>query len=340
MPKTCYISPRFDDLVLSLNVSEGLGRYRLLPTLLGHDHKKTWTEIVDRIASADKDKIHDNFETIIEEFLLTKIVHEITLDLKEWLRTIKKPRSMSIAEFVERLRHLNNLIEYCPVPDPNKPQESTPKLSDPELTVILKNACPKSWSVKQVEANLRIMTLQQQQAYFTGLRKIEGENSNSTSRFSNNQNRSTSNNVHNRERTRNYRRSENNNNINYRQTNNINRRGNNNSNRGSSNPEQKYCSIHGKYNHNTVECTLIQNQREQYNVRRQQRTNNDNKNRNNFRNHTNNNRPRTPPLWFINSNRNRTPPPASNKTNTHYINHTLRIALPGGHFLTTTIAGA
>ena len=103
-----YFVSRFDDLVLSLNVPEGLGRYRLLPTLLGHDHKKTWTEIVDRIASDDKDKTQDNFETIIEEFLLTKMDPEISLDLKEWLRTIKKPRSMSIAEFVERLRHLNN----------------------------------------------------------------------------------------------------------------------------------------------------------------------------------------------------------------------------------------
>ena len=66
---------------------------------------------------------------------------------------------MSIVEFVERLCYLNNLIEYCPVPEPNKPQESTPKLSDPELTVVLKNACPKSWTVKQIEANLRMMTL-------------------------------------------------------------------------------------------------------------------------------------------------------------------------------------
>ena len=36
-----YFFFRFDELILSLNVPEGLGRYRLLPTLLGHDHKKT-----------------------------------------------------------------------------------------------------------------------------------------------------------------------------------------------------------------------------------------------------------------------------------------------------------
>ena len=52
-------SPHFDDLVLSLNVAESGARYRLMPTLFEHGHKKIWTEIVDCITSDDKDKIQD-----------------------------------------------------------------------------------------------------------------------------------------------------------------------------------------------------------------------------------------------------------------------------------------
>ena len=237
-----YFLSRLDDLIIALNVPEGISRFRLVPTLFGHDHKKTWSKVVNRFAPQDKDCSQKNFEKCIEAFLLTKMDSDISLDLKEWLHATKKPRSMSVADFVERLCHLNNLIEYCPAPDPNQPNQQTPVLTDPELVIILKNACLKSWSVTQVEANLKTMLLQQQEAYFTGLRKVEPKKTENDSIPS----------------TRNRRRK------------------NDNSNDGSNpsppnqnaNSDRKYCLIHGWCLHSTEECKVIQDQRTQYNSSR------------------------------------------------------------------------
>ena len=38
---------------------------------------------------------------------------------------------MSVKSFFEHLLHLNNIIKYFPDPDPNQPDEMTPKLTNP-----------------------------------------------------------------------------------------------------------------------------------------------------------------------------------------------------------------
>jgi hypothetical protein len=49
---------------------------------------------------------------------------DISLDIKEWMSEIKKPRSMSVQDFVQRISHLN---DYTPIPDPiNRPGTQTP----------------------------------------------------------------------------------------------------------------------------------------------------------------------------------------------------------------------
>ena len=164
-----FFISRFDDLVGDLDINPGLPRFRFMPSPLGHDLKKKWSTIVDRIAPGEAARTQDNFKTCIEQFLLSFMDSDISLDLKEFIRQVTKPRNMTVQTFVERLHHLNNLIEYYPVPNPDQPDELTPKLTEPELTIILKNACPKSWSKKHTEANLKHMTLQQQAAYYTGL---------------------------------------------------------------------------------------------------------------------------------------------------------------------------
>jgi hypothetical protein len=257
-----YFLSRFDDLVLGLTIAAGAPRFNLMPNLLGHDHRKSWSDIVDRIAPAVANHNQKNFERCIDAFLKVSMDEDISLDLKEFIRQATKPRNMSVQAFVERLRHLNNLIEYCPAPNPDQPDELTPKLTDPELTVILKNACPKSWAKKQTEANLKHMSLQQQTAYYTGLRKVE-DNSNDKS----NRNRN--------DRRRNNRNNNNNNRNNSKGGNNRNGNGSRDSNQSSG---EKYCSVHGKCDHTTSECKVIKDQREQYNQRKQSRQNN---NRNN-----------------------------------------------------------
>ena len=65
---------------------------------------------------------------------------KISLDTKEWLKNIDKPRSMTIAEFVDTLTIINDLIDV--MPDIN--DDAIPKYSEPELSVILRNSVPRS----------------------------------------------------------------------------------------------------------------------------------------------------------------------------------------------------
>ena len=215
-----YFLSRVDDLIISLNIPAGAAKFRLMPTLLGHNLKKSWADIVDRIVPNAADFNQNNFEIYIEEFLLVYMDHDISLDLKEFIHEAHKPRNMSVPTFVERLRHLNNLIDYCPVPNPDQPDQTTPKLTDPELTVILKNACPKSWAKKQTEANLKHMSLQQQTSYYTGLRKVEDTSNDNSNRNRNNRHTYRNNNSNNN-------RNSNNNGNNSRNGNNRNNNGNN-----------------------------------------------------------------------------------------------------------------
>ena len=105
---------------------------------------------------------------------------DVSLDIKEWMMDIKKPRSMSVQDFVQRISHLNDLIEYTLVPDPiNNPGIQTPKFTDAELSRIVRNACPASWRKTQVQANLHHLNLTAQTRYYTGLKSVEPNDSTS-----------------------------------------------------------------------------------------------------------------------------------------------------------------
>jgi hypothetical protein len=59
---------------------------------------------------------------------------------------VKKPQNLTVQDFVQRLSHLNDLIEYVPVPNPiNDPGVQTPKFADAELARIVRNAYPAGW---------------------------------------------------------------------------------------------------------------------------------------------------------------------------------------------------
>jgi hypothetical protein len=61
------------------------------------------------------------------------------LDIKEWMSEVKKPRSMSVQDFVQRISHLNDLIDYTPIPNPiNSLGIQTPKFTDAKLARIVR----------------------------------------------------------------------------------------------------------------------------------------------------------------------------------------------------------
>jgi hypothetical protein len=85
-----------------------------------------------------------------------------------------KPRSMSVQDFIQRICHLNDLIDYTPIPNPiTSPGIQTPNFTDAELARIVRNACLVGWKKAQVQANLRHLSLAAQTRYYTGLKSVK-----------------------------------------------------------------------------------------------------------------------------------------------------------------------
>jgi hypothetical protein len=248
----------FDDVVKTLALSEGSQRFRLIPAMMAHDPQKKWFDIV---ANHGTNQTQVELENCIERFLLLFMEEDISLDIKEWMSEVKKPRSMSVQDFVQRLTHLNNLIEYTPISDPiSNPNVQTPKFTDTELARIVCNACPAGWKKAQVQANLRHWSLTAQTRYYTRLKSVE------PSDLVPHCNRNDSKGSNPRK--------------------NQNSQGNNKA-KSEANPKtaqtQKYFEVHGMCNYTISQCEVVQKQRNEY---REQSRNKDNKNNNNPRYNT------------------------------------------------------
>jgi hypothetical protein len=139
--------------------------------MMGHNVQKKWTDIVSIHRTNFR---QEELEDCIKHFLLLFMEEDISLDIKEWISEIKKPRSMSVLEFVQRLTHLNNLINYTPISDPiNCSGIQTPKFTNAELARLVTNACLTGWKKTQVQDNLKHLSLAAQTRYHTGLKNIE-----------------------------------------------------------------------------------------------------------------------------------------------------------------------
>jgi hypothetical protein len=108
----------FDDIVKTLALPRGPQRFCLIPAMMGHDIKTNY----------GTNQSQEELKNCIEQFLLLFMEDDISLDIKEWMSEVKKPRSMSVQDFVQRISHLNDLIDYTPIPNPiNSPGIQTPK---------------------------------------------------------------------------------------------------------------------------------------------------------------------------------------------------------------------
>jgi hypothetical protein len=80
---------------------------------------------------------------------------DISLDIKEWMSEVKKPRNLTVQDPI------------------NDPGVQTPKFINAELARIVRNACPSGWKKAQIHGNLRHLSLAAQTRYYTGLGNIE-----------------------------------------------------------------------------------------------------------------------------------------------------------------------
>jgi hypothetical protein len=100
----------FDDLVDTLETDEGAPRFTLIKALLTGDPLKKWRNILNEIAG----RRQTDYENCIEKLLLSYMDQEISLDTKDWLQNVKKPRNMKVQDFIARIRPINDLITCMP----------------------------------------------------------------------------------------------------------------------------------------------------------------------------------------------------------------------------------
>jgi len=178
----------FDALVSDLDTDEGEPRFRLFKLCLAPNAQKTWASVLDEIGP-DRDQV--DFEHAIEVFLLKKMERDFALNTKEWLNQIKKPKSMTVKKFVERITEINNLIPYMPLPEENAVEDDRiAPYSDAELRNILKKAIPRQWRDTQAKSNIRFNTTTAQVQYYEKLRNIDERSSSGRSGNNNNNNKS------------------------------------------------------------------------------------------------------------------------------------------------------
>lgn len=172
----------FDALVDDLETAEGEPRFRLFRLCLAPNSQKTWVLVLDEIGD---DRNQGDLENAIEIFLLKKVERDCALNTKEWLNQIKKPRSMTVKKFVERIKEINNLIPYMPLPEDGATEaDRIESFTEAELRNILKKASPRQWRDTQVKSNIRFETTTAQVQYYEKLRNIEergGHNNNNKS---------------------------------------------------------------------------------------------------------------------------------------------------------------
>jgi hypothetical protein len=196
-----------------------------------------------------------------------------TEKVRELLLSAKKPKDMTIRDFIARIKQLNRYIEYLPPP-------LNRQLGDDEILAVIRRSVP-SWSESLTRSAQTPATLQALTTYYQDLEELEITQRNRNTRRRENQQRNRNQDRGRNERRGNQYRRENNyaeqrNNV----ENNVNRNENNNNNEN--NHQNTY---RPNFNNNNQRNNSHQN-------RNDQRNNNNNRNYNNNRQHGYNLRPR------------------------------------------------
>ena len=128
----------YDGIVEDLNIPEGVARFRLFEALIHSNAKSAWGNIRD----LHTENHQPTLELCINLWILKFMTRDISLDTKEYLRIVKKPRQWTVAKLKDRLHTLNYLIARMPAPVNGG--DIAPRFSDDELKVILQNCCPRA----------------------------------------------------------------------------------------------------------------------------------------------------------------------------------------------------
>jgi hypothetical protein len=104
-------------------------------------------------AKAGQPETLQGFETTLYQFKLMILPEDIYETQKNYIETLKKPFTMSVRDFVKRLRQIASYLSDFP-----RPANAT-DLSEANLKNIIFRGMPKAWQENFVHANMRITTI-------------------------------------------------------------------------------------------------------------------------------------------------------------------------------------
>ena len=135
-----------------------------------------WNTVLEEIGDGRE---QEDFENAKELFLLSKVERDCALSTKEWLFQIRKPRTMTVKKFVQRIKQINNLFPFMPLPEEDSDEEDRIQaFTEAEIRNILKKACPRSWRETQEKSNIRFDSISAQVQYYEKLSKIDDKHFN------------------------------------------------------------------------------------------------------------------------------------------------------------------
>ena len=166
----------FNKLVTDLDTEEGPAMFRLFNLTLTSDMELDWNTVLEEIGDGRE---QEDFENAKELFLLSKVERDCALSTKEWLFQIRKPRTMTVKKFVQRIKQINNLFPFMPLPEEDSDEEDRIQaFTEAEIRNILKKACPRSWRETQEKSNIRFDSISAQVQYYEKLSKIDDKHFN------------------------------------------------------------------------------------------------------------------------------------------------------------------
>ena len=126
----------FNEKVDDLDIPKRNIRFRIFERLLSEHVKREWMTV--RLDYDGQGMGQDIFDQYVSSFT--------TLDTKEWMSEIRKPREWRMQQLLARVKMIYDLFIVILIPEGE--HDTIPKLTDNEFKVILKKAVPKSWTNK------------------------------------------------------------------------------------------------------------------------------------------------------------------------------------------------
>ena len=132
----------FNKLVDDLETDEGEAHFRFFQLTLGPNAQSDWATVLEEIGD---NREQDKFLEALDTFFLSKVDRDCAINTKEWLRQVRKPRSMTVKKFMQRVKHINNLFSVIPLPEEGvNEEERIDGFTEAELRNILKKASPRA----------------------------------------------------------------------------------------------------------------------------------------------------------------------------------------------------